>query len=635
MGKFASFFKVRKVLTASNSFMTLLSTDSPPILIIKANTCFQIGNFRLEVNNHLGQFADVHYFHVNIYNPETNSNLNDLTLGKPGLLRVGAVDGCLNLEKQLRQVIGTNKVISELLISTIEDWVSINLLEQEPEDNSVNLKQQLTKEQLAEEQSAINIEQPLEAEVSHPQTSLDLNSDLSLTESEYLEEEFFVPQAVAPESESPSPKNILLSYLPEPKTTLSAWLEQEQSLETSLSLAIQLCQFFRYVYQQGWCFVQINPAFIQIGTPIQFFDLTGIGVVGEKLRYGLTGDYCPSELALGCPVDEQMSTYIIGTLLYQSLHHQLPNLDNNYKLEIKTVPRIYQIITICLASVGERFPLSQLLSLLRETRQLLSKLQVKWNVASRSTVGLSLSRLENEDSYGVKQDYSNQSEAFMLGVVADGMGGMAQGEIASRLAVKTILEEPIPISLKSAEDRNQWITNLVQKANDCVVKNVRDGGTTLSMILAVGRELMIAHIGDSRIFLLRNGYICQLSEDHSLVAMLLASGEITYEESQDHPERSVLLRSIGTKRKLNDGYIQDLTRFGSDLSMELENGDTLLICSDGVWDLVSSHELGEIFVNNENLQSAVNETIDKVICRGATDNATILALQCSLEKYYE
>ena len=606
--------------------MTLSSIDSPPILIIKTNTCFQIDNFRLEVNSYVGQFADVYYFNVNIHNYETDSNLNELTLGKPGLLRVGTVDGCLNLERQLRQVIGTNKVVSELLISTTEDWVSINLLEQEPEDDSVN-----------EQQLPTDIEQTLEPEFSHPETSLDLDldSDSSLTKSEYLEEEFFIPQAAAPESESPSPKIIFLSYLPERETTLSTWLEQEQSLETSLSLAIQLCQFFRYVYQQGWCFVQINPAFIQIGTPIQFFDLTGIGVVGEKLRYGLTGDYCSSELALGYPVDEQMSTYIVGILLYQSLHHQLPNVDDICKLEIKTIPRIYQIINICLASVGERFALSQLLSLLRETRQLLSKLQIKWNVASRSTVGLSLSRLENEDSYGVKQDYSNQSEAFILGVVADGMGGMAQGEVASRLAVKTILEEPIPISLKSVEDRTEWITNMVQKANDCVVKNVRDGGTTLSLILAIGRELMIAHIGDSRIFLLRNGYICQLSEDHYLVAMLLASSEITYEESQGHPERSVLLRSIGTKRKLSDGYIQDLTRFGSDLSMELENADTLLICSDGIWDLVSSHELAEIFVNHENLQSAVNQTIDKVISRGANDNATILALQCHIEKFYE
>ncbi|QHG21138.1 protein phosphatase 2C domain-containing protein [Nostoc sp. ATCC 53789] len=605
--------------------MTLSSTDFPPILIIKANTCFQIDNFRLEVNNHLGQFADVHYFQVNIHSHEADSNLNDLTLGKPGLLRVGTVDGCLNLERQLRQVIGTNKLVSELLISTIDDWVSINLLEQEPKDDSVNLKQEL----------ATDIDQPLESEVSHSQTSSDLDSDLSLTKLEYLEEEFFQPQAVAPEYESPSPKIILLSYLPEPEITLSAWLEQDNPLEISLSLAIQVCQFFQYVYQQGWCFVHINPAFIQVGTPIQFFDLAGIGVVGKKLQYGLTGDYCSSELALGYPVDQQMSTYIIGTLLYQSLHHKLPNIDDNSKLEIKSIPRIYQIINICFASIGEGFTLSQLLSLLRETRQLFSKLKIKWNVASRSTVGLSLSRLENEDSYGIKQDSSNQSEALILAVVADGMGGMAQGEVASKLAVKTVLEEPVSIGLNSVKYGAQWLTNAIQKANDCVVKNVRNGGTTLSLILAIGRELMIAHIGDSRIFLLRNGYICQLSEDHSLVAMLLANGEITYKESQDHPERSVLLRSIGTKRNLSDGYIQDLTRFGSDLSMGLENGDILLICSDGVWDLVSSHELAEIFVNNENLQSLVNETIDKVISRGATDNATILALQCSIEKYYE
>lgn len=578
--------------------MTPSLTDNPAILAIKPHICFQIDNFRLQINNHLGQFADVNYFQIDIHESEN--------LIKPGLLRVGDIHGCLQQEKQLREVMGTNKLVSELLISTIEDKVSISLLPAENQENST--------------------------EILPPET---LNSDFLPLESEYLEEEFFTPQALAPESELPQPKIIFLSYLPEAEKTLTTWLQKENTLESSLSLSIQICQFFSYVYQQGWCFVQINPAFIQTTTPIQFFDLTGIGVIGEKLEYGLTGDYCPSELGLGHPVDEQMSTYIIGVLLYQALHHQLPNLDHNYKLEIKPVPRIYQIINICLDSISNRFSLSQLLSFLRETKQIFCKSQINWNIASRSTLGLSISRLENEDSYGVKQDYSNQSEAFILGVIADGMGGMAQGEVASRLAVKTILEEPIPANLISAENRNQWLTDIIQKANDCVVKNVRNGGTTLSLILAIDRELMIAHLGDSRIYIIRNGYICQLSEDHSLVAMLLANGEITYQESQNHPERSVLLKCLGTKRKLDQNYIQNLTRFGSDLSMILENRDILIICSDGIWDLVSSDELAEIFVHHQKLETAVNKTIDQVISRGATDNATILALQCSIEQYYE
>ncbi|MBW4614159.1 MAG: protein phosphatase 2C domain-containing protein [Desmonostoc vinosum HA7617-LM4] len=583
--------------------MNISTTDAPNILVIQENICFQIDLFCIEVKAYLGLFADVHYFHVNIHKFENNSRLDEVNLERLGLLRVGDVDGNLNLELQLRQVLDNHKMVAELLCST-EDWIVINCSSEQAVEADIEL--------------SLN-------PIFIPETLLD--------ESEYLEEEFLEPRALV--SKLPSSKRILLSYLPEPEKTLLAWLKQDHTLETCLSLAIQVCQFFRYVYQQGWCFVQITPAFVQIGTLIQFFDLTGICGVGQKLSYGLTGDYCACELALGYPIDEQMSTYIVGILLYQSIHHQLPNLDDPGKLIIRPIPRIYQIISICLASFGDRFSLSQLLSILIETRQSYNTPQIRWCVASRSTVGLSPSRLQNEDSYGVKQHYSNQSEALILAVIADGMGGMAQGEIASQFAVKTVLEAAIPISLKSAADRAKWLTTLVQKANESVSQHVQDGGTTLSLVLAVNRELMIAHIGDSRIFLLRNGCICQLSEDHSMVAMLLANGQISYEESQEHPDRSVLLKSLGSKRKISEDYLQDLSRFGSSLSMTLEDGDTLILCSDGIWDLVSMDELAEVFVTNQNLQVAANTTIDQVIYRGAIDNATILVLQCSIEKYYE
>ncbi|NET58790.1 MAG: bifunctional protein-serine/threonine kinase/phosphatase [Symploca sp. SIO2E6] len=114
------------------------------------------------------------------------------------------------------------------------------------------------------------------------------------------------------------------------------------------------------------------------------------------------------------------------------------------------------------------------------------------------------------------------------------------------------------------------------------------------MVFAVGRDLSIAHVGDSRIFLLRKGIICQLSEDHSMVAMLLASGEITYQESLNHPDRSILIKSLGSKKRLSAGYVQDLSSFGAELSLTLEDGDILLLCSDRVWDLVSANQLAEI-----------------------------------------
>jgi protein phosphatase len=141
---------------------------------------------------------------------------------------------------------------------------------------------------------------------------------------------------------------------------------------------------------------------------------------------------------------------------------------------------------------------------------------------------------------------------------------------------------------------------------------------------------MVAHVGDSRIYLIRQGEISQLSEDHSLVAMMVASGQITLEESLEHPDRNVLTKSLGSKRTLSDGYVQDLRRTKQQLLMTLEDGDILLLCSDGVWDLVSTDEIAKIFADSS-LQSAVDATIDQVLHRGASDNATLLALQCSIE----
>jgi protein phosphatase len=118
--------------------------------------------------------------------------------------------------------------------------------------------------------------------------------------------------------------------------------------------------------------------------------------------------------------------------------------------------------------------------------------------------------------------------------------------------------------------------------------------------------------------------------------MLFASAQITYEEILDHPERNILTKSLGSTRKLSEGYIQDLSRFGSGLSMLVEHDDILILCSDGVWDLVPANELAEIFEkifeSHGTLQSAVDSTTAKVLKQGAHDNATIVALKCCVKK---
>lgn len=595
--------------------MILLPTDINTALLIQENHRLQIGNFRVEVLSYLGQLTtDIYYFKVNILVNILEIETDTFT-EKLGLLRVGSDKGGLYRELKLRETLGDYKMVAELLAHITVDSVIINY-EQHQSDHSTYDNELIDNTNSATHE---NID-----EFNLKEQIISTDSQVEIT-SQYLEEEYY-PEIEA-HFELSSSKLLLLTDFVEDTKTLDTWLKSEPSLEDSLFITSQVCQFLRYVHERNWCFISIEPRLIKIGTPCTFFDLTSAYPVGETLPFCLSGSYCASELASNKSlIHESMSSYTVGALLYHSIHQQPLSPHQTTELTINPIPGIYQILKITLSPIPEeRFTLSQFLTILLEHRQAIRNPKIRWNVASRSTVGLSVRRLQNEDNYGVKQQFSD-SETIILGVVADGMGGLSYGEVASKLAVQTVLEEPIN-PLKTVEKRNEWLMSLFDKANEVISNNVKDGGTTLSVVLCISQQLMIAHVGDSRIYLLRQGKISQLSEDHSLVAMLIASNQITEADSEQHPDRNVLIKSLGAKNRLSDGYVQNLKRTTPDLSMNLEHNDILLLCTDGVWDLVSKNELEEIFNNHQDLQLAVNQTIDKVLELGASDNATLLAMQ--------
>jgi|GEM_PF-402378 len=482
------------------------------------------------------------------------------------------------------------------------------------------------------ESNEIEAEKSNEQQENQSDESQDIreeNTANSNHQSEYLEEKYFSEES---RENEPSEQLLLLSHFPSQEDSLEQWLKNNPSQEDSLSLIIQLCQCCFQFSENNWSLVNLVPRLMEFKNQLKLYDLTQIFPSGSTLSNGLVGEYCAPELATNCPITPLMSSYTIGAMLYQTLHHQLPSTEQSFALQIRPIPRLYQLLKIALSLVPEeRFTLSQFRQLLIETRNEIRTQKVSWITASRSTVGLSLDRLQNEDNFGVKQQQINDTETLIIGVVADGMGGMAKGEIASQIAIETVLKEAFPTSFKSPEQRNIWLMNVFQKANQAIASEVENGGTTLSMILAVNEQLMIAHVGDSRIYLLRQGKIKQLSQDHSLVASLVRSGEITEEESRHHPDRSVLIKSIGSKTPLSNGYVQNLNITINNLTLTLEDHDILLLCSDGVWDLVSPEDLKEVFANHQSdsLQKAVDATIQKVLDAGAFDNATLLVF-----KYY-
>lgn len=243
--------------------------------------------------------------------------------------------------------------------------------------------------------------------------------------------------------------------------------------------------------------------------------------------------------------------------------------------------------------------------------------QFSW--AFRSHPGLV--RAENEDSVGAFAP-EDAEERGALFVVADGMGGHAAGEVASRIAAQTLLEEWVARPTGRA---NQVLRGAARAANSAVFAasldvGRRGMGTTLVALAIAGGEAHVAHVGDSRAYLVRAGQCTQLTADHSRVAEMLRMRLISAEQAARHPARSQLTRSLGFEPAVQ----VDLKR------VEVRAGDGFVLCSDGVWDLVSSAELAET-VEGQPPAKAAETIIERALERGAPDNVTVIVVRLSAE----
>jgi len=223
-------------------------------------------------------------------------------------------------------------------------------------------------------------------------------------------------------------------------------------------------------------------------------------------------------------------------------------------------------------------------------------------------------RRRNEDNYVV---------APPLFAVADGMGGAQAGEVASRLAASA-LEGGDSDGLSGPEQ----VDALIQEANRRIYDRASTDptasgmGTTMTVALVEGMTVAIGHVGDSRAYLVHGEQMEQLTEDHSLVNELLKTGKLSEEEAQVHPQRSVITRAVGTDPDVDvDGF-----------TIEAEEGDLFLICSDGLTDMVEDEEILELLADNRNdLDKAVKALVAAANRGGGEDNITAVAFRISAE----
>lgn len=236
-------------------------------------------------------------------------------------------------------------------------------------------------------------------------------------------------------------------------------------------------------------------------------------------------------------------------------------------------------------------------------------------ILGKSDIGKA--REMNQDSFYV----SEENDEIKLFILADGMGGYKGGEIASKLAVvsaKNFITNNFEKTVKEKEEILKLISDAIEYANFVVYekskesKEISDMGTTLDICLIYNNKVFIGHIGDSRVYRIRKNVIRKLTNDHSYVAQLVKEGKITKDEAYNHPRKNMLLKAIGCSSLaepdvMYKGFIKD---------------DILLMCSDGLTNMLKDEEIYQILL--ENPDKPVDVLIKRANEAGGSDNITAI-----------
>lgn len=242
-------------------------------------------------------------------------------------------------------------------------------------------------------------------------------------------------------------------------------------------------------------------------------------------------------------------------------------------------------------------------------------------------------RNHNEDTLVVflgQQEGMFPLVSFGLCIVADGMGGHQAGELASALASRVVasylLEHVyLPLLQDNAQEPEsdplaEMVRTAIAQANEAVIETFPGSGTTLTSALLLGPHLLIGHVGDSRAYLLRpEDGLQQLTADHSLVYRLVEMGQLSPEEAGVHPQRNVLYQAVGQGAPLQVDVI----------AQTLQPGERLLLCSDGLWEMVNDVTIQRLVEASPSIQAACESLVAAANEAGGTDNVTVMMAELS------
>lgn len=224
----------------------------------------------------------------------------------------------------------------------------------------------------------------------------------------------------------------------------------------------------------------------------------------------------------------------------------------------------------------------------------------------------------NEDAYYVSEP---NSSAMVVAIVADGMGGHNAGEVASGKAVGIVQKDVLSqndgksareILVKAVDDANREIYEMSQ-----VKESLSGMGTTMTACVAENNHVTAVQVGDSRLYRIRKDSITQITKDHSLVEMLIENGEITKEEAKSHPQKNIITRAVGTEKTVESDVYEFKTK----------KDDVILLCSDGLVNMVEDEAILSIVNTAKDLEEAANNLVLKAEAAGGTDNITVILIK--------
>ena len=217
-----------------------------------------------------------------------------------------------------------------------------------------------------------------------------------------------------------------------------------------------------------------------------------------------------------------------------------------------------------------------------------------------------------------------QNADTIWAIVCDGLGGENAGEVASYIAVNAAdryIKDNLE-TVKDQQDAKELVINSVNTANNAVIqkaeaaKNLEGMSTTIVCLLVYNNMLHVANVGDSRAYAILNDKITQITKDHSVVQALLDSGKISKEQAENHPNKNVILRAVGTEE-------------GIDVDLAVEErraGDLWLICSDGLYDMVSNDRIAEI-LRSHPIEQAADMLLQAALDGGGSDNISLVLVK--------